>query len=121
MRGLLCMLPGQVVLSAFEVQGSQGAVGAGVRGVEAHRLLQRGEHRLILAILRVGHGEEVMGIGHLWSEFHQGTELPHGSSGVALLQVPEAQVVVRRHRPGVATHRRLELGKRPRQFAAFGV
>ena len=155
MRGLLGMLPGQVVLSAFEVQGSQGAVGAGVRGVEAHRLLQRGEHGLILAVLRIGHGEEVVRIGHLGNKFHQGAELSYSGSGFALLQVPDTQievcfgmawlepqgllqlllhgdeiatgpvgqgeVVVGRHRPGVATHRRLELGNRPRQFAAFGV
>ena len=94
MRGLLCMLPGEVVLLAFEVQGSQGAVGMGMRGVEAQRLLQRGEHGLGLAVLRIGHGEEVVGIGHLGSKFHQGTELLHGSSGLTLLQVPEAQVEV---------------------------
>ena len=95
MRGLLGMLPGEVVLLAFEVQGSQGTVGTGMCGVEVYRLLQRGEHGLSLAVLRIGHGEEVVGIGHLGSEFHQGTELPYSSSGLALLQVPNAQVEVR--------------------------
>ena len=96
-----------------------------------------------------------MGIGHLGSELHQGTELPHGRHRLTLLQVPDTQVevcfgvawvepqgllqlplhgaevaagpvgqgevVVRRHRRGVAAHRRLKLGHRPGQFAAFGV
>ena len=35
MRGLLRMLPGQVVLLAFEVQSSQGAMGASMLGIEA--------------------------------------------------------------------------------------
>ena len=86
MRGLLRVLPGQVVLLAFEVQVRHGTVGAGVLRVEARRLLQRGEHGLGLAVLGIGHSEIVVRIGYLGSKFHQGTDLPHGSSGITLLR-----------------------------------
>src|SRR5262249_53546293 len=85
--GLLCVLPGQVVLLALEVQGRQGDVRFGMTWVEPQGLLQ----------------------------------LPLHGAGVAAGPVGQGEVVVRWHRRGIAVQRRLELGHRQGQFAAFGV
>jgi hypothetical protein len=86
------MLPGQSVLLALKVQGSQGAMGSDMPGVEPYGLLQGGKHGLSLAELGVGHGQEIVGLSHLRGQTDQGAKLADSRFGLSLLQIANAKV-----------------------------